>query len=106
MTPPPFNPQVPQYNPYATVVVRYSGNWALIDWNMSIEVNGAPAGRFSFKKPAEFVFQVQPPMVYLRAKLSWRKAEISLPVEPGQTYLLYLDYDPMWGSISFRRSKF
>lgn len=95
--------QPPPLPAFATVIVEYPGNWALMDWKMSLEANGAPVGCFTFKHPATFTIQAPAPIVRLRAKMSFRIAEMDLVVENGRTYYLYLSYDRFLGTISFMK---
>lgn len=98
---PPVPPPVPPRQ--STVTVVYPGNFALISiWKIKITANGMPVGAFDFKKAGQITFPVQPGEVHLHAKFSFRSADMILAVHPGMNPRVTVDYDPAFGSISFR----
>lgn len=75
-----------------------------MDYKIAVTVNGINYGKYSFKNPFSLNIPITQPVMQLRAVLSGiRHAAIDIQCGPGQDVNIVLDYDRMWGSISFIR---
>ena len=97
--------QVAADAPMAYIDFEYPGYWAAVDWTMKLFVNNQLVEQFMFKDPAKFTIPVAPGKINLRAKLSFRSDRMTLNVEPGKRYQVFLTYNRFWGSISLHQRK-
>ena len=84
----------------AVIDFEYPGYWAATDWKLILFVNDQMHHHFSFKNPDKASIQVPPGTINLRVKFSFRSAKLSVTVEPGKRYQVFLTYNRFWGSIS------
>lgn len=101
MTPPPTPPPpIPQ----GCIHLYYGGFWSLVDYKIAVTVNGISYGKYSFKNPFSLDIPITQRFMQLQAVLSGiRHASMEIECIPGQDVYVVLDYDRMWGSISFIR---
>lgn len=89
----------------AYIDFEYPGYWAAVDWTIKLFVNNQLVEQFMFKDPAKFTIPVASGKISLRARLSFRSDRLTLDVEPGKRYRIFLTYNRFWGSISLHHRK-
>lgn len=104
---PPPHSATPPPPPRGKIYLEYPGFWVLVETRISridIKLNGRPVGSFPFKKPFCIEIPTVGPKALLQAKLGgMRNASIELDMLREPVVRVLLDYNRLWGNISFAK---
>lgn len=80
---------------------KYPGYWMLINYTITLTVNGAPFSFFKFTEPYTCRIPITQDIMYLEIAMPLSRKKTQLYLEPDKDYSLTLSYSRFSGKFSF-----